>query len=457
MKILEDSLVFLPHGSVLNASTLPLTFLDIYWFGFPPMQRLFFYDFPYPTSYFMQTVVPNLKSSLSLALQHFFPFAGNLVLPPPPQLPYIHFKDSNSVCFIAKESTVDYGHLIGDHGRRVEEFQVLLPKLQPANTSTNGNGMKKLEKSLMAIQVTVFPNAGIALGVTFNHVVADGRAFIHFMKSWAFLNRSQGDSSFLNNFPPPDFNRDLIKDPQGQLASTFVKDKWGTEELDTLPTNKLRFTFVIKRSQVELLKNWVTTKLMEENESEKLRISTFVVICAYMWVCLNKLQENETKHPSLSGDSHIVFSADCRHHLKLPPTYFGNCIEPRFATAKKTELVKEKGVIVAAKAIGRQVMELEEVGALREAEKWLSKHKEILKPGTHFISIAASPKFGVYEIDFGWGRPRKTEVAHIGSLGSISMAESREEESGVEFGLALSQEELHSFNDVFHRGLQQLQ
>ncbi|PPS19561.1 hypothetical protein GOBAR_AA01014 [Gossypium barbadense] len=377
MKILEDSLVFLPHGSVLNASTLPLTFLDIYWFGFPPMQRLFFYDFPYPTSYFMQTVVPNLKSSLSLALQHFFPFAGNLVLPPPPQLPYIHFKDSNSVCFIAKESTVDFGHLIGDHGRRVEEFQVLLPKLQPANTSTNGNGMKKLEKSLMAIQVTVFPNAGIALGVTFNHVVADGRAFIHFMKSWAFLNRSQGDSSFLNNFPPPDFNRDLIKDPRAT--------------------------------------------------------------CIYI------------------RDSHIVFSADCRHHLKLPPTYFGNCIEPRFATAKKTELVKEKGVIVAAKAIGRQVMELEEVGALREAEKWLSKHKEILKPGTHFISIAASPKFGVYEIDFGWGRPRKTEVAHIGSLGSISMAESREEESGVEFGLALSQEELHSFNDAFHRGLQQLQ
>lgn len=379
------------------------------------------------------------------------------MLPPPPQLPYIHFKDSNSVWFTAKESTADFGHLIGDHGRRVEEFQVLVPELQPANTSSSGNGMKMLEKPLMAIQVTVFPNAGIALGVTFNHVVADGRAFIHFMKSWAFLNRSQGDSCFLNDFPPPDFNGDWIKDPHRLLASTFMKDNWGREGSDTLPTNKLRVTFVIKRSQVELLKNWVTTKLMEENESEKLRISTFVVTCAYMWVCLNKLQENEAKHPSPSGDCHLLFAADCRHHLKLPATYFGNCIGPRFAAAKKTELMKENGIIVAAKAIGRQVMELEEVGALREAEKWISKIREIVESGTNFISIAASPKFGVYEIDFGWGRPRKTEVAHIGSFGPISMAESREEEGGVEFGLALSQEELHSFNAAFHQGLQQLQ
>lgn len=48
-------------------------------------------------------------------------------------------------------------------------------------------------------------------------------------------------------------------------------------------------------------------------------------------------------------------------------------------------------------------------------------------------------------------------MAHIGSFGPISMAESREEEGGVEFGLALSQEELHSFNAAFHQGLQQLQ
>ncbi|KAK8487474.1 hypothetical protein V6N13_025256 [Hibiscus sabdariffa] len=445
MRIIEDSAVFRPHGWVLKISTLPLTFFDIHWLGSLPMQRLFFYDFPHTCSHFIQTLLPNLKSSLSLALQHFFPLAGNLVLPPPPQMPYIRIGHGDSVRFIAKESTGDFGHLIGDHARHSEEFQALLPKLK---------NMEKL-KPLMAVQATVFPGAGIALGVTFNHVVADGRAFIHFVKSWAFLNASQGDSSLVNKYPLPDCNRDLIKerDPQELIAAKFMKDKWDWDDLvSTTPTNKLRLTFVIKRSQVELLKNWVSRKLMEENGSEKIRVSTFVVTCAYMWVCLNKLQENG------SDDClcHLLFLADCRRRLKLPETYFGNCLEPCFAAAKKNELAKENGIIVAAKAIGREVTELEELGALREAEKWLSKSEERFKSGNQVISIAASPRFGVYEIDFGWGKPRKTEVAHIDSMGSISMAESRDDDGGVEFGLALSQDEFNRFDAVFLRGLQQL-
>ncbi|KAK8477948.1 hypothetical protein V6N11_018596, partial [Hibiscus sabdariffa] len=153
MRIIEDSVVFPPHGWVLQASTLPLTFFDIHWLGSSPMQRLFFYDFPHSCSHFIQTVLPNLKSSLSLALQHFFPLAGNLVLPPPPQMPYIRIGHGDSVRFIAKESTGDFGHLVGDHARDSEEFQALLPKLKKAQKV----------KPLMAVQTTVFPGAGIAL------------------------------------------------------------------------------------------------------------------------------------------------------------------------------------------------------------------------------------------------------------------------------------------------------
>ncbi|XVF29438.1 hypothetical protein REPUB_Repub15cG0121000 [Reevesia pubescens] len=451
IKVLEDSFVFPPLDTVPTTS-LPLTFFDIHWLGSSPMQRLFFFDFPYPSSYLMQTTLPNLKTSLSLTLQHFFPFAGNLVFPPSPQMPYIHFKEGDAVPFIAKESTADFRHLIGDHARHIREFQALLPKLQLASVCSNG----VQQKPIMAIQVTIFPKSGISIGVTFNHVAADGRAFIHFMKSWASVNVSQGDLSLLNK-SLPDYNRDLIKDPMG-LASIFMKDKWDWEDMDSIPSNKLRVTVVIKRSQVELLKKWVRNKLMEENESDStLRMSTFVVTCAYMWVCLINSQEIGTQNLSSSySNCHFIFLADCRDRLKLPGTYFGNCLEPRFAAAKKSELVGENGILVAAKAMGKEVMELDK-GALREAEKWLSKAEEIFKFGGHVITVAASPKLGVYGIDFGWGRPTKTEVAHIGSFGSISMAESREEEGGVEFGLALAQDELDRFNAVFQQCLLKLQ
>ncbi|XWS73005.1 hypothetical protein CRYUN_Cryun02cG0088700 [Craigia yunnanensis] len=107
------------------------------------------------------------------------------------------------------------------------------------------------------------------------------------------------------------------------------------------------------------------------------------------------------------GDAvcHFTFSADCRDHLKLPTTYFGNCISSRFAASKKSELIGENRILAAARAIGREVMELDK-GPLKEAEKWSSRGAEIVKSGHRFITIAASPKLGFYSIDFGWRRPR---------------------------------------------------
>ncbi|XVE63641.1 hypothetical protein DITRI_Ditri07aG0036200 [Diplodiscus trichospermus] len=464
VEIIEDvSHVSPPPGSV-PTTALPLTFSDIMFLGSSgsSMRRLFFYEFPFPTLHFMQTTLPNLRTSLSLTLQHFFPFAGNLVFPPPPQTPYILYKEGDSVSFFVNESTADFNHLIDDHVRHFQEIQALVPELPPATTcdlSSNGSSTGCMQKPLMAIQVTVFPNLGISIGVAHCHIAGDGRTLAHFMKSWASIHRSQGDMTCLNN-SLPDFNRDSVKDPSG-LASLFMKGKWEFRNSSNVPVHKLRVTASIKRSQIELLKDWVRKKCMEENGSEPLRMSTFAVTCAYMWVCLIKLQESGTQRFS-SGDpntlSYFQFSADCRDHLKLPRTYFGNCLILRFAAAKKSELVRENGILVATTAIAREVLELVKE-PFKGAETSLSKTIELFEMGKDVILLSGSPKFGVYKTEFGWGKPRKVEVANIGSLGSISMlsiAESREEEGGVEFGLAFAPDEVDRFNAIFHSGLSNL-
>ncbi|XVF34541.1 hypothetical protein REPUB_Repub18cG0067900 [Reevesia pubescens] len=81
----------------------------------------------------------------------------------------------------------------------------------------------------------------------------------------------------------------------------------------------------------------------------------------------------------------------------------------------------------------------------KEVETSLSKTNEIFKREKDSIVVTSSPKFGVHKIYFGWGGPRKTEFANIFSEGSLSMfamADSREEEGGVEFGLAFAPREL---------------
>ncbi|KAK8484199.1 hypothetical protein V6N13_110929 [Hibiscus sabdariffa] len=62
---------------------------------------------------------------------------------------------------------------------------------------------------------------------------------------------------------------------------------------------------------------------------------------------------------------------------------------------------------------GRAVMELD-IGVLKEVQKWIPRTKETFSTSKHNVIIVGSPKLLVYETDFGWGRPRKIEVAHIG-------------------------------------------
>ncbi|XVF82836.1 hypothetical protein PTKIN_Ptkin16aG0082300 [Pterospermum kingtungense] len=137
----EVSHVCPPPGSV-PTSSLPLTFLDIMFLGSPSggVKGLFFYDFRFSTSHFMQTTLPNLKTFLSLTLRIFFPFAGNLVFPPPPQLSYNLYTENDSLSFVVTESKADFNHPIGDHAQHYQEFQAFVPELPPASTASGTTG-----------------------------------------------------------------------------------------------------------------------------------------------------------------------------------------------------------------------------------------------------------------------------------------------------------------------------
>jgi hypothetical protein len=112
IKVLEHCYVSPPPNSVPPTS-LPLTFFDIPWLFFTPSQPLFFYEYPHPTSHFISTTVPNLKHSLSLTLQHYYPFAGNLKSPPKPGKPELVYAEGDKVRLTLAESGGDFNRLSG--------------------------------------------------------------------------------------------------------------------------------------------------------------------------------------------------------------------------------------------------------------------------------------------------------------------------------------------------------
>ena len=115
----------------------------------------------------------------------------------------------------------------------------------------------------------------------------------------------------------------------------------------------------------------------------------------------------------------------------------------------------EKGVAVAAKAIGEAIRNLDD-GVLKGAEKWLSLLLTLKKdkPFDGVRGIAGSPRFELYNTDFGWGKPTKVEMISIDKTVAIRVSETRDGAGGIEIGMVLNKHVMEEFASVFAKGLE---
>ncbi|KAF7847897.1 hypothetical protein BT93_L2473 [Corymbia citriodora subsp. variegata] len=458
-----------PPANTVPSTALPLTFFDIPFFRCCPMQRLFFYDFPRSPPSFAHTTLPLLLRSLSLCLRRFFPFAGNLVLPlAPPQKPHILYSDGDSLSLtVAQSAAADFAELVSDEARDATLIHPLVPQLPPPRESDGARLWP-----FMAIQVTLFPDKGICIGVQFLHVAADGRSFSHFMKSWASIHKSGGDPTCVESDDlGPFHDRGVIKDLNG-LEPIFLKDWWSCVGSSPSPSlseaplavgDKVRATFVFKKAHIDGLKAQVLSQLKSDTinlVSDPIHLSTFVVTCAFVWVCIIRSKDEEGQHhdrSSLESDKdelrYFVFLTDCRDRLEysIPSIYFGNCLSICFLSEKRSTLLGKSGLPHAARAIARRIKEIGTGGALRGMEGCMRGFNIV--DTKDLVTVAGSPRHKVYDTDFGWGRLKKSHMVHIDQSGAISLTESRDGDGGVEVGLALSRVCMEKFISLFEEGL----
>ena len=72
------------------------------------------------------------------------------------------------------------------------------------------------------------------------------------------------------------------------------------------------------------------------------------------------------------------------------------------------------------------------------------------------LSVAGSPKFRAYDVDFGFGRPKKVEIVSVTKTGAMSVAESRDEQGGIQIGIGFPKDEMDCFKKCFIDGLKNL-
>ncbi|KAJ0963598.1 hypothetical protein J5N97_028720 [Dioscorea zingiberensis] len=275
LKVLKQSTISPPNGSVPE-STIPLSFSDLMCLNLGNVERIFFYSIPaISTSHFVEHLLPSLKTSLSLTLQHFFPLAGHIIFFPNSDNKFhYHFNDGDSISFTVAESDADFTHLAGDDARSVLELQSLVPALAAVSADAT---------PLMSVQVIVFPSQGVCLGLTINHGACDGTSTANFVKSWAATCKSGATSAVLSTTPL--FDRSLFVYPK-DLDAIYLEFAMKIRELrsvtpssattdhDAAKADMVIASFWLTRDQIEKLKRWIS------EEKVAFHCSTFVVAFA---------------------------------------------------------------------------------------------------------------------------------------------------------------------------------
>ncbi|CAH9116516.1 unnamed protein product [Cuscuta europaea] len=463
--VLEQIPVSPPPEATAEMS-LPLTFLDVVWLTLPPVHRLIFYPHPVSRTGFLDSIIPKMRKSLSQTLQHYTSLAGRVVTSPDNAIvPEIRYAEGDTVPLIIAEfnsgESNNFNNLVSDQARSSMDYQPLIPRLPPTSRAPNGS----VVVPVFALQVTLFPDVGFCIGVTNHHIIGDGSSIFGFMKAWSGLCfSSHGDSKKDNTSSQcvPFYGNVEVKDGQ-RLTKLYwdILKNISIEETHNvnrrpLITNKVRSTFVVTRDDIQRLKNRVLAL-----RSDLVHVSSFTMICSHIWSCLvrsrNEIGENDVEDEE---DEHFLCPADCRARLDPPVqgNYFGNCVVPCLGRAMTKELIGEEGFIKAAEVIGEsirgQLYNKEKDGVLRGADSWLT-----VISGFNFgrtMSLAGSPKFDYYELDFGWGKPKKFDIPSIDVTGAISLGAAKDHEGGLEVGLALPVAQMHIFTNIFKEGLKAL-
>ncbi|KAK7279921.1 hypothetical protein RJT34_24982 [Clitoria ternatea] len=360
--------------------------------------QLVTFDLPYLYFYYNQKLifykgndefedmVKKLKHGLSVALVDFHQLAGR-VGKDEEGVFRVEYDDDMAGVEITEAilEEIQVEHLTVPEGRTI--FRDLVPY----SGIFNFEGM---HTPLLAVQLTKLKD-GLAMGCAFNHAILDGTSTWHFMTKWAEICRDVPSTSavpFLDRTKARNTRVKLdITPPSGPPID--AKPKPGP------PLKEKIFRF--SESAIEKVKSTVN-KRRPSNGSKP--FSTFQSLSVHIWRHISHAR-------NLKPEDHTVFTifADCRKRVDppIPNYYFGNLIQAIFTVTTSGLLLSNPPEFGAS--LIQKTIESHDAKAVDERnEKWESAPKiyEFKDAGVNSVVVGSSPRFKVYDVDFGFGKPQ---------------------------------------------------
>ncbi|XP_010534567.1 PREDICTED: BAHD acyltransferase DCR [Tarenaya hassleriana] len=413
----------------------------------------------------LHALLPHLKRSLSVALSRFPPLAGRLSTDSHGHV-FSVSDDSGADFFFAEARSVHVRDVIGG---------IDVPEVVKGFFSFDGAvSYEGHYRPILAVQVTELAD-GVFIGCSVNHSITDGTSFWNFFNTFAEVSRA-GMKIVTRQ---PDFTREsvlisqaVLKVPPGGPKVTFNVNEplrerifsFSREAITELKAtvnsyNKKKLTRgngdidgaeLMGKQSNDKLNGKDNAKLTEMLESlfarddvvsvvEKKIFSSFQSLCALLWRAITRAR----KLPS-SKTTTFRMAVNCRQRLspKLNPYYFGNAIQsiPTYAAAGE---VLSRDLRWCAEELNRSVTAHDD-GKIRSVVKEWEENPRCFPLGNFdgaSITIGSSPRFPMYDNDFGWGRPVAVRSGRANKFdGKISAFPGREGSGSVDLEVILSPE-----------------
>ncbi|OVA06477.1 Transferase [Macleaya cordata] len=418
------------------------------------------------------SLITLLKRSLSRTLTHFPALAGRMKT------------DSDGYVYIdCNDAGVDFIEANAGH---LYIRDILLPDKDVPNsfkeffTFDRTISYEGHFKPIVAVQVTELAD-GVFIGCAANHAVTDGTSFWNFFNTFAEVSR--GVKKITRQ---PDFTRNFVKDspavlkfPDGAPKVTFDVDAPLRErifhfsresilKLKSKANGKRQDNGFLDTAEIlgkqsnddwkingaenqnpngkvtSVLESWLKINpLGSQTETEALNptveISSFQSLSAQLW-------RSVTRARKLAPSKITTFrmAVNCRHRLepRMHPYYFGNAIQSIPTVAPAGELLS-RDLRWCAGMLNKNVVAHDDATVRRGVEDW-EKNPRCFPLGNFdgaSITMGSSPRFPMYDNDFGWGRPLAVRSGKANKFdGKISAFPGREGGGSVDLEVCLAPE-----------------
>ncbi|XP_047327329.1 BAHD acyltransferase DCR [Impatiens glandulifera] len=383
VKILSKSQVK-PAGKFIGRKECQLVTFDLPYIAFFYNQKLLIYK-GYEGEF--EDVVAKLKDGLGVVLEDFYQLAGKLG------------RDEEGVFRVEYDDEMDGAEVVVAAADEIAVPELLevdgasstrLKDLLPYNGVLNLEG---LFRPLLAVQITKL-QGGLAIGCAFNHAILDGTSTWHFMRSWAEICCGAPAISV-----QPFFDRTKVRNTRMKLE---LPEKPITSNTDVIrsdvPSLSRERIFKFSESTVDRIKNEVNDGRSDGSKP----FSTFQSLSAHIWQAVARARQLKPEDPTV-----FTVFADCRKRVDpaMPDSYFGNLIQAIFTVSSTGLLAESKqfGASMIQKAIyGHDSKVINERNMEFESNPKIFEFKDA---GMNCVAVGSSPRFKVYEVDFGFGKP----------------------------------------------------